>query len=264
MPTEEPGFSTTNKFRLEHRANSNTPTVGHIRYERILMTGIGPKSIGRQTFTWKYPVDISSGYLYGAVDEVDGQTAMEYGDEVVAFIDVGVVGIITDDYDTGDTILQVSQTVIDNVDVGDYIILIGNPDNSSSSQSIPSKSSMSSESSNSSESLDNVSSSSSSGYADTNTLAREVITKNIDTLTLTLDKGIPEDRGAGDFVQLNRYFIGRPDARIVLVPSSTNHQWGQDTLDSSQLPAETKLVVEYYNNSSTKTKVSAGILTILY
>jgi hypothetical protein len=112
--------------RLAHRALADTDIVGHLRYHPIKISAIAPDTSGEQSITFLYPIDIVAGRLYGVVNDADKANAADPDDEIIAYCEIGVVGIVAQAASINDTQLTVSSTVTDNVDVGHFVVIDSN------------------------------------------------------------------------------------------------------------------------------------------
>lgn len=111
-----------NKVRLNHRADTDDETNGHIRYEQVKFdctTG----NDNTWTQSWSYPIDVLSGEMFGVANP-DGTEADVTGDEFSSWVEL-TVGAVTVAGAVNDTVISVSSTVTDNMHVGDCVQFAG-------------------------------------------------------------------------------------------------------------------------------------------
>lgn len=89
-----------------------------------------------------------------------------------------------------------------------------------------------------------------------------------DLSTITLETGIKDTIHVGYPIAMRRYFVGREDQGVHLLPDvgGTNHlsEWGKDTFDSSLVPPGMPICFRFFNASQTKTKTAYGDVALLY
>ena len=113
----------TGLIRVTHKADADTLTSGHSRYEIIKIGAVGTDSEKTISLSWLYDIDMESGELYGITDDSDGSKAEDPADEISAWSDVGQIGVLTQAASANDTVLSVNDTVAANADIGDFITI---------------------------------------------------------------------------------------------------------------------------------------------
>jgi hypothetical protein len=222
MPTETTGFLPLTHLKAEHRSNDSTVN-GHIRYEGITLD-VTKSTTNTVSLTWNYPVDLLDGRFYAVIDQADNSDASDPSDEFWSYCDIGVVGVTTQAHNANDTVINVSQTVIDNTDVGMFVV-VGSGDTTKH------------------EVVDK----------DTGSL----------TITIG-GTGLVDSPATSSTVNLYPYFAGVPGTGIKFPQGMANMVFGGETFDGASLPAGKALVMEYTNASATVDKKLIGDIVILY
>lgn len=125
---EVPGVSLIAGVKVDHRADAGSEIAGHILHESVQITDVAPNDSGTKSVSFDFDVDVINGDLYGAINAVSGELALEYGDAVEVWA-TAVVGVLGTDAISGSTDVTVPSTVMSNVDVGDYIEIDGDGKN---------------------------------------------------------------------------------------------------------------------------------------
>ena len=208
--------------KTEHRSDGSV-TSGYIRYEGVWLD-VTKSTTNTLSLTWNYPVDLLNGRFYAVIDQADNSDAADPADEFWSYCDIGVVGVTTQAHVANDTVINVSQTVIDNVDAGHFVV-IGSGD--TTKHEVVSK--------------------------DTGAL----------TITIG-GTGLVDSPATSSTVSLYPYFAGIPGTGIKFPPGVKNMIFGGETFDGANLPTGKALIVEYTNTSATIDKRLIGDIVILY
>lgn len=223
--SEIPGIKSTNLLKQVHTPDELEN--GHIRYETSLIENVPPGEYRTITKMWPYNVGISS----GSIRVVDLQTNMEsndYYDSMLVWVDI----------------VHPSLVAVQQSDLGSYSIFLA-----------PAI-------------IAGVSLSQGDVLATGNDLDNDrffhIVSINRETGEVKIDIQLDADLPVMTNLHMHRYFVGTPSEPYHVIPRSIR-RWGEDTFDSSFLPANVPLRLSFRNNQNAgSNKTAIAELSILY
>ena len=203
-----------NEFKIKEE---EIPTGENIKMECIKVVA-PPNQITTVSTTWPYPINILSATSVFTSDMVGDFLTWKSAPNTT-------IGTITSDVSATDTIITVSQTVIDNINIGFYVRLA-------------------------------LSTNPTVTYED---LGR-VINVDKDNLQITVENGAAGGWStATTLVQMTVYFVNSQEIGPILIL-----ELGKDKLGTSHVPIGIPIVCEYDNKSTTDAKTYYSYIQYLY